>query len=284
MSEQYNLLYEREITYDRLFRYAGSKSHASKPLSRLVPMTTTKMVSPFFGSGVFETFMTGRNVYIYGSDLFEPVVNLWNHLLVDGNEISKLARQILTESNREELREFQKGKYFQIKDKKKQAAMFFNFTLLSWNGMPMVNTIREYSMVDGYPVIGGNAENVTYFYKRIEKFYNPHIEVVCSDYEKQLERFPNMFAYLDPPYPNVGNLYGSSKEYHEEFDHERLRDVLKERDSLWILSYNEDPLIFELYDSDDFIIRKQWWWQLTNNKKPGGEVVIIPKKLEEVLK
>ena len=284
MNQQTTLFEHPEITYKRLFRYTGSKWHASKHLAKLVPTSVRSVVSPFFGSGAFETYLTGRNIKVNGSDLFEPIVNLWNYLLVDGKTISKMSRDILTENDSESLTKFRDEAYFSVKDKQEQAAHFYNYCLLTWNGMPFLSPIRDYEMVDGYPAVCGRSEDITYYYKRIERFYNPWLKVNELDYRTQLKRFPNMFAYLDPPYPNVGNLYGTGSEFHEDFDHEELRDVLLKRESLWILSYSNDPLVFDLYSNDKFVIKKQWWWQPANNNKRGREVVITPRKHESYLK
>lgn len=65
---------------------------------------------------------------------------------------------------------------------------------------------------------------------------------VISDYAGD----ENVFFYVDPPYVKAGaSLYMNSFQYR---DHESLAKILlKNRESNWILTYDADPLIEQLY-------------------------------------
>lgn len=281
-SSQMNFFEDFNISTKRVFRYPGGKSIASRYFSKCLPSDVREVISPFFGGGAFELFLTGRGIRIHGSDLFEPLVNLWNHILVDNKKLAQRAESILHSSNKEKLKEFQKLDRFESLDQLDQAAYLWLFYCLSWNGLAF-SGIRNYDLKGREAYLRGYENDQITFFERLENFRNPLISVDLLDYRDQLDRFPNIFAYLDPPYPDVGNLYGNSSKFQDDFDHEELRDILKKRDSLWILSYNNKPIVRELYSDSKFIIKDQWWRQGTNTNQSVKEVVIFPKTMSEYI-
>lgn len=55
-----------------------------------------------------------------------------------------------------------------------------------------------------------------------------------------------LFIYLDPPYVQKGpGLYLNA---YEEADHRRLSKLVKALPCKWVVSYDDDPLVRELYD------------------------------------
>ena len=60
-----------------LLRYPGGKAKAIKVLSQYVPQDTKKVVSPFFGGGSFEFYLSEQGIEVEGYDIFKPVVNFW---------------------------------------------------------------------------------------------------------------------------------------------------------------------------------------------------------------
>ena len=270
-----------EISVKRVFRYAGSKSIASKHIIKYFPLDLTEIVSPFLGSGTLELYLTGRKVKIHGSDLYEPLINLWNFILTDNQLLAKRAREILLKSNKQIFREYQKKKFFEIENDLDRAAYFWLFLCLSWNGIPFIG-IRDYIIRNGHAYLEKYPDQPITFFDRLESFYNPFLSVSQCDYKIQLERFSNTFAYLDPPYPETGEFYGDKPEFHDQFNHEELRDVLKARNSMWVLSYNNKPLVRDLYSGNSFIIKNQWWKQGTSSINPTKEVVIFPKNYKDL--
>ena len=273
---QIDLFAKNKPSVKRVFRYPGSKTIASKHFTKYVPLETTEIVSPFLGGGSFELYLTGRHIKVHGSDLFEPLVNLWKHILTDNKRLADLASYLLHKYSRDELKEIQRV-YDQITDDLERAAYLWLFYCLSWNGIGLKG-LRNYIVKDREAYLKEYVNDRITFLDRLESFSNPFIEVVHSDYREQLNRFPTTFAYLDPPYPLKEDLYGNSSKFHTDFDHKELRDILKDRNSLWMLSYNDDPLIIDLYSDDDFIIKHQWWNQRTNARKIAKEIVILPNK------
>ena len=284
LTRQSNFLDENLVSTSIPFRYPGSKGSAAKYLVKCLPPEITEIVSPFFGGGSFELFLTGRGIKIHGSDLFEPLVNLWHFILTDNKRLALRSEEILHSLSRDELKEYQDFDRLRSLSQFDQAAYMWLLYCLTWNGIAF-STLMNYVFTGRNAHTVGNAHDpLTYFY-RLETFENHLITVELSNYQDQLNRFPNTFAYLDPPYPDVGDMYGDRKksEFHACFDHEELRDILKKRDSLWMLSYNNKPVILGLYSGSEFIVKQQWWRQGTQTNTSTKEVVIFPKEMKEYI-
>lgn len=273
------------VTTKRVFRYPGSKITASKHLSKLVPQNITEIVSPFIGGGGFELYLTNRNIKIYGSDLLKTLVTLWNYILNDNKNLSRKIKEILYDdnTNNETLMKFQKDQYPNLTDELEKISYYWLFQCMAWNGMPY-RGIFKYFLKNGEAYIENSPSTQLTFVKRLDEFYNPLITVTCCDYKEQLSQFPKMFAYLDPPYPGMpDHFYGNSAKYTSDFDHEELRNILFDRNSLWVLSYNDKELIRDLYSDDKFVIRPQWWKQSTSNRTGNTDLVIYPQELEALV-
>lgn len=73
-----------------------------------------------------------------------------------------------------------------------------------------------------------------------------NITVENTDFEVSINRHPEAWLYLDPPYTKDLKLYGSKGKLQTNFDHARLYQVLKKRKS-WLLSYNDSDYISNLH-------------------------------------
>ena len=80
-----------------------------------------------------------------------------------------------------------------------------------------------------------------------------------------------LLCYLDPPYIGTENLYGL-----KTFNHQKLYEYLKDRKN-WILSYNDDPLVYEMYS--DFHIQEFKSRNFKDQTKEGVDTLIFSKEL-----
>ena len=82
----------------------------------------------------------------------------------------------------------------------------------------------------------------------------------------------NTILYLDPPYYKKGR--GLYMNYYEDADHERIRDVITQVDTLrWIVSYDNSPFIKSLYQafrSQEFYLNYS-----ANNNGKGTEIIFF---------
>ena len=72
------------------------------------------------------------------------------------------------------------------------------------------------------------------------------------DFEKLIIQydFEDAFFYCDPPYTSGCGYEVTST---TDFDHERLRDVLKDIKGRFLLSYDDSPKVRELYKGYEMI-------------------------------
>ena len=104
--------------------------------------------------------------------------------------------------------------------------------------------------------------------EKVKNFDVKNIKVYCDSFEKIIPKYKNDFLYCDPPY----YLDGDSKMFigmyphrnfpihHKGFNHEKLRDLLKEHKGGFILSYNDCSTIREWYKDFNMITPS---WQYT---------------------
>ena len=105
----------------------------------------------------------------------------------------------------------------------------------------------------------------------MRNFHIANFSVELLDFHTSIERHPNRFLYLDPPYANGERLYGDKGDMHESFDHVGLAEILTGR-SNWILSYNDCDYIRELYAN--FERKSLNWTYGMNATKRSNEILI----------
>ena len=73
-----------------------------------------------------------------------------------------------------------------------------------------------------------------------------------KDFEKLIRHYdrPESLFYCDPPYHCTEGYYSNiGEDGFTEKDHIRLRDALMSIQGKFLLSYNDDPFVRELYDA-----------------------------------
>ena len=110
------------------------------------------------------------------------------------------------------------------------------------------------------------------------KNFKDKIEVTCVDALKLIQNdAKNIFYYLDPPYVKKSrNLY---KNFFNQSDHEAIANhILSKKKSLWVLSYDRNNLISELYKKH----QNKIGWDLSygTSNKFGSEEIFLHRKLK----
>ena len=90
-------------------------------------------------------------------------------------------------------------------------------------------------------------EKIDAIHKRLDK-----VMIENRDFEKLIKQydFENAFFYCDPPYSKGCGYEVTST---EDFDHERLREILGNIKGRFLLSYDDSPKIRELYKGFEMI-------------------------------
>ena len=243
-------------------RYPGGKNRAIKAITSCIPANETKLCSPFLGGGSIELACTTK-MMVYGYDVFSPLVDFWQVLLDDRNLLANRVETYYPLS-RSKFYNLQK-RYISLDDKVERAAAFFVLNRSSFSG-----TTLSGGMSPGHPRFTPSA------IERLRSFEASNFEVECADFRETITKHDDAFLYLDPPYVNGQALYGVKGDTHKGFDHEALADLLLKRDR-WIMSYNDRPVIRELY-KDNQILSVEWIYGMSKNKQ-SSEVLVLSKDL-----
>jgi DNA adenine methylase len=253
-------------------RYPGGKFRARKLLYSFVPPNTTRVLSPFFGGGSFELFLTNKNIRVFGFDGFKPLSNFWEHLLADPKKLASTIRSF--------------GRVASPQFKEMQAYLTTNMNTVS-----SVDDAAKFFIVNrcsfsGATLSGGysQASMETRFtpssIMRVENFVDPLLTVRQALFEeslstKTLREIKPDLLFLDPPYllektKNV--LYGVGGDLHKTFDHQKLMNLVAASNIPFLLTYNDSPQIREMYKNYN-IVEAQWAYGMNATKK-SSEIFI----------
>ena len=249
-------------------RYTGGKTRAIKVLKNFLPSNTKSIISPFIGGGSFELSCAESGIKIFGYDTFLPLVDFWFYLIHDPKLLADKIQQYFN-IDKAELRTWGK-KLWSEQDPLMRATMFFILNRTTYGG----TTVNGGLYTDIYQRFTPSI------IKRVIESKIKNLEVGFLDFRQSLLLHDEL-AYLDPPYVGQDRLYAYSKISNQEFPHKKLSDILRKR-SNWILSYNDHPLIRELY-SEFQILTPSWKYGISNESKYSKEVLIISPEIESKL-
>lgn len=242
-------------------RYPGGKTRGVEFITRFFPKNLDKLLSPFFGGGSIELAAAAKGTKVYGHDLFSPLVEFWQCLISQPNELADEVEKYFP-LPKEKFYELQQTQT-RFRTKLERAAVYYVLNRSSFSGATLSG-----GMSPDHPRFTETS------IKRLRDFYNPNIELQKADFKKSLTKHPYAFTYLDPPYLIKSSLYGKKGDAHKDFDHEGLANILKKREH-WLLSYNDCDEIRDLY-SGFHIITPNWKYGMSNDKS-SKEVLIFSK-------
>lgn len=128
-----------------------------------------------------------------------------------------------------------------------KAAWFYQIIRYSYASGLTSFAGKPYDMWSTFPLIGQA-------HRRLRTVVIEH-----QDFEKLVQHYdrPSTFFYLDPPYHNTEGYYQNvGKGGFTEDDHFRLRNRLMQIEGLFLLSYNDDDFVRELYNRPGIMIQE----------------------------
>lgn len=112
------------------------------------------------------------------------------------------------------------------------------------------------------------------FDKHSQRLKNTFIECKNYDYILKHYDYEDALFYLDPPYVGTEKYYTTNFGFNEK-DHEKLFNLLKSIKGKFILSYNNNPLINELYKNFNIInTNTNYTLNSEHFKKDSKELII----------
>lgn len=260
-------------------RYPGGKGRLCKLVECIIRknnISNCTYVEPFAGgAGVaLELLEKGivSNIVINDYDL--AIASVWKAIINENKRfIEKISKIPVT-----------------IEEWHKQKNIFINSTKYSFDlgfATFYLNRTNRSGIIGGGP-IGGynqtgnwkidarfNREDLIDRIQRINSVKN-HIKVYNQDIRKfiktYLPRYKNTFIYFDPPY-----LKKAEDLYMNYFDidcHMEIADLIKkEVDSPWIMTYDDEPEIIDIYK--DRLIRRFSLTYSVAKKRTASELMIF---------
>jgi DNA adenine methylase len=251
-------------------RYPGGKTRACHILETfmLKHFDMTKfdtLLSPFFGGGSFEFYIQNNyNLFLCVNDKFTPLYNFWKQVQSNKHILCSELRKITSVSKTDFLlfrEKINEGDLIQ------QALKYFIINRCSFSGA---------TFSGGFSSEASTKRFTLNSIQKIEELNLNKVELYNDDFPEFLEKHTKdkTLLFLDPPYylQKKSKLYGKNGDLHENFDHQKLYDLIITRKN-WILTYNDCEFIRNLYK--DFLIFEINWKYGMNKSKESCEIVII---------
>ena len=248
-------------------RYPGGKTRACKTLDEIINekgFDKSVVISPFFGGGSFEFFLCNK----YGSklivnDKFKPLISFWKSVQTRKVELCSELRKLLNVVSKS-IFSTMRDTIMEDTDDFIQGYKYFVINRCSFSGA---------TLSGGFSTESSKKRFTESSIKRTEDLNLNDVEFHNLDFETFLKGKKGLI-FLDPPYylNENSNLYGKNGDMHENFNHEKLFQVLKKRKN-WILTYNNCDYIRDLYKN--YEIREVKWSYGMNASKESSEIVIV---------
>ena len=216
--------------------WVGGKSLLAKKIVEQFPDDIDRYIEVFGGGGSVLFYKENHAKFEVYNDFNSNLVNLFRCVKYHRTE---LQREISGYFNSREILE-------EIKEKMKisgftdiqRAAMFYIQIKISYGSDTRTFGCKGHNLSSDY------LEQIEKRLKRVV-IENKDFENLIKVYDR-----PKALFYCDPPYHKTENHYDV---IFEEADHERLKDILSGIKGRFILSYNDDEYIRQLYKDFEII-------------------------------
>lgn len=280
-------------------RYYGGKRRGMKKLQQFLPVSFKKtvLVDVFTGSMSVPMNVKGLKRAIV-NDAYGDLQNFWR--VVRGYYSEVLEEQGI-ETDIDIERDYPLYHQFKIEHKSMiysisyinhlkdeiekaegerkmvlRAAYFYLTNRIKYSGMQDIGDTSGFHSIPGGNVLHNDLDEWHNW------FMNKDVRVWELDFREALDRVNKMhpktlgiLIYLDPPYVAHGDTYMHKM---TEQDHRDLaKKLIEETKHDWVLSYDPDPLVYELYgDKEGIVIETtEWNYSSTNGCTTNGRKELI---------
>ncbi len=269
-------------THRSPLRYPGGKGCIFKFMTQFLEendLIGTDYAEPYAGGAglALKLLMDEYVGDIFINDLNPSIYSFWYIILNRGDDFCKWIEEVPITVE-------QWSKYKQIQAHYKTADLFELAKSTFFLNRTNVSGVISGGIIGGVNQTGKYKINARFnkveLIKRIQDIQHFSHRIHLSnldgiDFVKRLERKKkNIFIYLDPPYYQKGSdLYMNA--FCDE-DHRQLASFVKSMKKKWIISYDNQEFIMNLYQNERKILYKLS--QCTSNRV-GDEIIILDKRL-----
>ncbi len=219
--------------------WVGGKKALREEIVRRFPLYYEHYIEVFGGGGwVLFHKQPGRDFEVY-NDFNSLLANLYRCVRDRHEELIDALRYVLNSREDFEL----------LRDALARDSPATPVQKASW-----FYQIIRYSYASGLTSYGSQPHDIRSDFPLIEQAHRRLKDVVVEnkDFEKLIRQYdrPVSFFYCDPPYHATEGYYQNiGEDGFTEKDHIRLRDTLLSMEGRFLLSYNDDAFVRELYDA-----------------------------------
>ena len=226
-------------------RYPGGKSRATKKMAQFLPdMSKYKEYrEPFLGGGSVALYMTQTypHLEVWVNDLYEPLVNFWQQLQDEANEITTRLKTFKTAyPTPDRARELFIESKELVNDQKQsditRAVSFYVVNKCSFSGLTESSSFSKQASDSNFSLRG--IEKLPEYSEIIQNWV-----ITNLTYERMSCDEKDVFTYLDPPYEIKSSLYGKKGGMHKGFDHDAFAEECDRHTNHMMISYNSSQLI-----------------------------------------
>jgi DNA adenine methylase len=189
-----------------------------------------------------------------------PLYNFWVQLRDRGEELSERVREekqrTLDAGDKDKVTAKAKELFNKYKkdidtyDDFEKAVAFFIMNKCSFSGLTENSTFSQTASNSNFSLVG--ADKLAQFSELIK-----HWKITNIDYSEVMKAHgsSDTFVFLDPPYDIKDFLYGKNREMHKSFDHDRFADDVYNCVHKFMITYNVNDRLMELYKNYNL---KEW--------------------------
>ena len=210
------------MKFQPVIKWSGSKRSQSEEIVKRIPRKEyNTYYEPFCGgcSILFQLLHSDIkfNKYIC-SDKNEGLINLWNEIKNNPDEVAKQYELMWNELNIDEDKERKKQYFYMVRDRYNKEHSPYDFMFImrtTTNGMPRYNKNGEFNNSFHVTRNGIKPSSLHKIIKEWSTVLNKYnVEFVHQEYSK-IQTKENDFIYLDPPYANTKGMYYGAINYEE---------------------------------------------------------------------
>lgn len=225
-------------------RYPGGKSRAVKIIEPLAP-EFDEYREPFIGGGSVFIYFKQKypNKKYWINDIYGNLYHFWKQMQLNPNKLIKQVQKWKDSfKNGKELYHFL-SKNINRFDNLKKGSAFFVFNRITFSGTTESGGFSKAAFEKRFTQ--SSIERL----QDLSTILN-NTTITNFDYQKVLEtEGENVFIFLDPPYYSATKsaLYGKNGNLHKYFNHKRFAKVLKNTNHKWLITYDDNRYIRELF-------------------------------------
>ena len=243
-------------------RYPGGKSSLLDYIEKFIKsnkICVNTIIEPYAGSAAISMGLLSKDIiskaYINDSD--QMIYAFWKVVMNNNQELIEMVDSAKVNLDTWfNYRKYLVGNPLTKFNEKDVAMAFLFLNRTSYSGIVKAGPLGGKNQQSEYTIdCRFNKQNLKKKIKNLEAF-SSRVKVLNMDgiqfMNKIIKENDDVFIYADPPYYKVGkSLYN---QYFDDNKHIELADYLKQvEEQPWILSYNKEEFIFNLYSDQKMV-------------------------------